>query len=70
MHFIEVSDENGQPFFVNVAHIKTFKTAKNSNRTVLYYNIGADIVLETEEEVIKLIKESHNKIIAQAEKIA
>jgi len=70
MNFIELSHVDGYTLFVNVAHIKTFNTAKNNhNMTSVYYGIGSDIVLETEEEIIKLIKQSVNTIVAQVEKI-
>ena len=73
MNFIQLSRTNqtADVFYVNVANIVKFGSAVNSNRTIIFYtDRTSESVLETEEEIINLIKESTSKIIAQAPKIA
>ncbi len=73
MQFIELSrtNETAANFYVNVDHIVKFGSALNNNTTLIYYSDGrSESVLETDEEIIKLIKESRAQIVAQAEKIA
>lgn len=73
MNFIQLSRTNktADVFYINVANIVKFGSAVNSNTTLIYYTDGTnETVLETEEEIINLIKESTSKIIAQAQKIA
>lgn len=73
MNFIQLSRTNktADVFYINVANIVKFGSAVNSNTTLIYYTDGTnESVLETEEEIINLIKESTSKIIAQAQKIA
>jgi hypothetical protein len=73
MNFIELSrtNETADIFYVNVSHIVKFGSALNNNTTIIHYSNGtSESVLETDEEIIKLIKESRAQIVAQAEKIA
>jgi hypothetical protein len=73
MQFIELSrtNETAERFYVNVSHIVKFGSALNNNTMLIYYSDGrSESVLETDEEIIKLIKESRTQIVSEADKIA
>jgi hypothetical protein len=61
MQFIELSrtNETADRFYVNVAHIVKFGSALNNNTTIIHYSNGtSESVLETDEEIIILLKDS------------